>query len=174
VQRFIRTDAASRRCEFHLLDFNQETLAYARQCLDRAAVEAGNRHTVNYIHKSINELLKDAARGARGREGEPPVASADLIYCAGLFDYLSDKVCRQLLQLFYNWVAPDGLVVATNVHPRNDVRYFLEHLLEWNLIYRDEAQMLELAPAAGEKVVYGDATGLNVFVEIRKPEFPNG
>ena len=169
VQRFIRTDPLSERCEFHLLDFNVETLAYAEKCLGQAARDAGRTPSITYIHKSINELLKDAARGARGREGAPPAVSADLIYCAGLFDYLSDKVCRQLLQLFYAWAAPGGLVVATNVHPRNDVRYFLEHLLEWNLIYRDEAKMFELAPEGGDKTVNDDATGLNVFVEIRKP-----
>jgi extracellular factor (EF) 3-hydroxypalmitic acid methyl ester biosynthesis protein len=152
------------------MDFNVETLAYAKRCLEQAARESGRKPAIVYVHKSINELLKDAARGARGREGGPPVVSADLTYCAGLFDYLSDKVCKQLLQLFHGWAAPGGLVVATNVHPRNDVRYFLEHLLEWNLIYRDEAQMLELSPGVGETSVNADSTGLNVFVEIRKAQ----
>ena len=79
--------------------------------------------------------MKEATRGALGKETAPFVA-ADLIYCAGLFDYLSDKICSRLLQLFYNWANAGGLVVATNVTPSNSVRYFLEHLLEWNLIYR--------------------------------------
>jgi extracellular factor (EF) 3-hydroxypalmitic acid methyl ester biosynthesis protein len=71
--------------------------------------------------------------------------------------------------LFQTWVAPGGLVAATNVHPRNGVRYFLEHILEWNLVYRDEKQMDELAEEDSRKVVNTDPTGVNVFLEIRKP-----
>jgi extracellular factor (EF) 3-hydroxypalmitic acid methyl ester biosynthesis protein len=168
VQRWVRSHPHAELCEFHLMDFNLDTLEYAKQRIDEAAQTAGRKPRIEFVHKSINELLKEAARGARGRESAVPVTTADLVYCAGLFDYLSDKVCRQLLQLFYAWTNPGGFVVATNVHPSNDVRYFLEHLLEWNLIYRDERQMLELAPTEGTKAVNADATGMNVFLEIRK------
>jgi extracellular factor (EF) 3-hydroxypalmitic acid methyl ester biosynthesis protein len=150
------------------MDFNADTLGYARKRLTHACEQSGRAVQINYIHKSINDLLKDAARGARGRESGTPVVRADFVYCAGLFDYLSDKVCRQLLQLFYTWANPGGFVVATNVHPRNDVRYFLEHLLEWNLVYRDERQMLEMAPAGGAVEANTDPTGMNVFLEVRK------
>jgi extracellular factor (EF) 3-hydroxypalmitic acid methyl ester biosynthesis protein len=168
IQRFIRTEPLADRCEFHLMDFNAETLAYTQGQIEAASNESGRRPVVHYIHKSINELLKDAARGAAGRE-VTPFMSADLVYCAGLFDYLSDKVCKRLIQLFQTWVAPGGLVAATNVHPRNGVRYFLEHILEWNLVYRDEKQMDELAEEDSRKVVNTDPTGVNVFLEIRKP-----
>jgi extracellular factor (EF) 3-hydroxypalmitic acid methyl ester biosynthesis protein len=168
VQRFVRSNALADRCHFQLMDFNAETLEYARGAIARAAAESCRTPTVTFIHKSINELLKDAARGALGRNGVTPL-TADLVYCAGLFDYLSDKVSTRVLQLLYRWVTPGGLVVATNVHPRNDVRYFLDHLLDWNLIYRGQSQMEALAPEGVECAVETDPTGLNVFLEIRKP-----
>jgi extracellular factor (EF) 3-hydroxypalmitic acid methyl ester biosynthesis protein len=173
IQRFVRTNPLADHCHFQLMDFNAETLEYARGAIAQSAAESCRTPTVTFIQKSINELLKDAARGATGRNGVPAL-SADLVYCAGLFDYLSDKVSARLLQLLHRWVSPGGLVVATNVHPRNDVRYFLDHLLDWNLIYRDEQHMESLAPEGADCVVETDPTGLNVFLEICKPATSNG
>ncbi len=45
----------------------------------------------------------------------------------------------------------------------------MEHLLEWYLIYRDEAELLSLAPKGSEGEVFADETGVNVFLTIRKP-----
>jgi extracellular factor (EF) 3-hydroxypalmitic acid methyl ester biosynthesis protein len=173
VQRLIRDDPLSDRCELHLMDFNPETLDHARHRLTEAARESGRSPAIHYHHKSVNELLREATRHAHGRERVAPFVEADLIYCAGLFDYLTDKVCSRLLQMFYAWAVPGGLVVATNVHPNNRSRYFMEHLLDWYLIYRDEGHMCGLAPEAGEKTVYTEATGVNVFLEIRKPSAGN-
>jgi extracellular factor (EF) 3-hydroxypalmitic acid methyl ester biosynthesis protein len=89
------------------------------------------------------------------------------VYCAGLFDYLSDRTCKRLMQHFYNLATPGGLVVSTNVHKNNPVRYFMEHIMEWHLIYRDEAKMQALAPDGKVRL---DVTGINVFLEVRKPE----
>ena len=58
--------------------------------------------------------------------------------------------------------------MTTNVHPRNPERFTMEHLLEWYLIYRDEAQMAALAPKGTDPEVYTDETGVNVFMLIRK------
>ncbi len=58
----------------------------------------------------------------------------DMIYCAGLFDYFPDNVCRSLVSLYHRWVRPGGLLVTTNVHPKNPDRFVDGHLLEWYLI----------------------------------------
>lgn len=165
VRRFIATDPLSERCEFRLMDFNQETLGYAKQRVEESIQQAGRRPGVEFVHRSINDLLKEAA----GRSA-PVELRYDLVYCAGLFDYLSDKICKRLLQLFYSWVEPGGLVVATNVHPKHSARYFLEHLLEWHLVLRDEKDMFALAPEMGTSAVCTEETGVNVFLEIRSRE----
>jgi extracellular factor (EF) 3-hydroxypalmitic acid methyl ester biosynthesis protein len=42
----------------------------------------------------------------------------------------------------------------------------MEHILEWYLIYRDEAKMHAiLPPTASGTTVYTDPTGVNVFAE---------
>lgn len=164
IERFVARDPASERCEFHLLDFNQETLEYTQRRIESGAHERGRHLNARFFHKSVNDLLRESVK--RGRTSEP--AAFDLVYCAGLFDYLSDRVCRNLIGLFHEWVAPGGLVLVTNVHPANPMRGVMEHILEWNLVYRDETAMTNLATDFADKSVMTDATGINVFLDIRK------
>jgi len=164
VLQFITSSVHSQNCELTLLDFNAETLEYTRVKIQEAVRASGRQLSVVFVHKSIHELLLEA----KGRRDIPIVPTHDFVYCAGLFDYLSDRICARLLDLFYRWTEPGGLVVATNVHPRNPVRYLLEHLLEWNLIYRDQAQLLAIKPAASDSIVSDEATKMNLFLESRK------
>jgi extracellular factor (EF) 3-hydroxypalmitic acid methyl ester biosynthesis protein len=166
VQRFLHTHPEAGRCSMHLLDFNRETLHYTQQRIAEQQPSGGVKMRIELLHESVHSLLKQAAKGDRSEHTD----RYDLVYCAGLFDYLSDKVCSRLLRLFYSWVKPGGLVLATNVHPKNTERHWMEHLLEWHLLYRDEEQMLELSPPPGQSRVYTEATGVNVFLEIRRPE----
>ena len=151
------------RCRFRLLDFNQETLDYARDRLE----ERDHRAQIDFIHKSIHELLKEAS----GRR-EVPDERYDVVYCAGLFDYLSDKICSRLLKLFVSMTRPGGMVIATNVHSNNPIRCNMEYLLEWHLIYRDEAGMRRIAPPRLENRVFCESTGINVMLEIDVPDNP--
>ena len=91
-----------------------------------------------------------------------------MVYAGGLLDYFPNRVCSRLLRLFYEWTSPGGLVLVTNIHPGNPVRHCMEHLLEWHLNYRSEADMLALAAGLHATRVYTDATGVNVFLEIRR------
>ncbi len=168
VERFIKTSDCSPHCDFDLLDFNAETIAYAKNRLEAAMRESGHSPGLHFIHKSIHDLLKEATREAAGRGSANIPPEYDLVYCAGLFDYLSDKVCSRLLQLFYRWTVPGGLVVATNVHPSNSLRRFMDYVVDWHLVYRTEADMTALAPGIGAQQVCSDTTGVNVFLDIRK------
>jgi extracellular factor (EF) 3-hydroxypalmitic acid methyl ester biosynthesis protein len=101
------------------------------------------------------------------------VGSYDFVYCAGLFDYLSDRICRRLLEVFYDLLAPGGLLVATNVDSSNPSRVWMEYVVDWHLVYRDQEQFLKLAPdraPPGSAQVKADDTGVNIFLEVRKPD----
>lgn len=162
IQRLFREDPeAARALEFELLDFNAETLDYAREQLAEAAAAGGLEPALRFRHESVHGLLKTAARR------EPPQAPYDLVYCAGLFDYLSDRVCQRLLRLFRAWAGPGGGLLVTNVHPSNPNRGAMEHLLEWHLIYRNERDMERLVQGMGEPRIYCDDSGINVFLECR-------
>ena len=90
-----------------------------------------------------------------------------------LFDYLSDRICRRLLEIFYDLLAPGGLLVATNVDISNPSRNWMEHVVDWHLVYRNQEGFIKLAPdkaSPSDCKVSADATGVNIFLEIRKPE----
>ena len=81
------------------------------------------------------------------------------------------------MSIFYNLLAPGGLLVATNVSDAmNDskpFRHSMEYILDWNLIYRNARQVAALAPEAAPAdnvAVISENTGVNVFLEIRKPD----
>jgi extracellular factor (EF) 3-hydroxypalmitic acid methyl ester biosynthesis protein len=149
-----------------LADFNEETLINTGNLLR----QLGKDRTVSLemVKRPVNQLIKQSERGVPPAERE----QYDLVYCAGLFDYLSDKVCERLMSVFFEMLAPGGLLVATNVdvHPsRNEMEYFLE----WYLIHRDSNRMRALVPANArpdQSRLLRDATGVNIFLEVRKDE----
>src|SRR6202012_4290534 len=122
-----------------------------------AAPDAGHKASVEMVHQSVHELLK------RKISADPSLREFDAVYCAGLFDYLSDKVCARLLSYFASRTRPAGQLLVTNVHSANPETNGMEHLLEWCLIYRNESGMQSLLPeqSAGHKL-YVDETGVNV------------
>ncbi len=168
VQRCLAECDLSDYIQFTLLDFNEETLAHARTVLTREKQKHSRNTSIRFVKKSVNQILKEGARTVEGS----PQSRYDLVYCAGLFDYLSTQICQRLMNILYGWVAPGGLLVATNVHVCNPRRLTMEYVMEWNLIYRDSAQMAALQPeraTADDLFISSDDTGVNVYVEVRKP-----
>lgn len=162
LQRLIASGADLSRLSFTLLDFSRETLDYTRERIDAVMAETGRRVEVNYVQESVHDLLKRPAQSQELEGGR----GFDFIYCAGLFDYLSDKVCTRLIRYFMSRSAPGARMLLTNVHSSNPERHGMEHLLEWHLIYRDEAQMTSVMSEVGAAIdLYTDQTGVNVFAE---------
>jgi extracellular factor (EF) 3-hydroxypalmitic acid methyl ester biosynthesis protein len=167
--QFVGRSRLSDRSDFELVDFNQETLDYTESKLLAAIREYGRRTNVKFTRLSVHELLKQAS----GRKvGAKP--RFHFVYAAGLFDYLSDRVCGRLLRLFYSWTHPGGLVLVTNVHRRHPAKGLMEYLQEWNLMLRDEDDMYFLAPELGQQRVSSEASGVNIFLEIRKCDDRDG
>jgi len=161
IQRFVREYPNPELLSFQLVDFSEETLEYTRASIERAAIGAGRKVAVEMVHQSVHDLLKRKLSA-----GDPSLREFDAVYCAGLFDYLSDKVCARLLSYFAARTRPEGQLLVTNVHSDNPEKYGMEHLLEWYLIYRDEARMEALLPEhSSAHKLYVDATGVNVFAE---------
>jgi extracellular factor (EF) 3-hydroxypalmitic acid methyl ester biosynthesis protein len=170
IQKFLREEHVSDNAHFTLLDFNEETIANTGALLQDICRKARRRTCIQMVQKSVQQVLKEASRPLAN---SPSDNKYDFLYCAGLFDYLPDRVCKQLMNVFYQWLAPGGLLLVTNVDATRAFRNKLEFILDWNLLYRNGRQMLTLKPDAAPddaaKVV-ADETAVNVFLEIRKPE----
>jgi extracellular factor (EF) 3-hydroxypalmitic acid methyl ester biosynthesis protein len=161
VQRFLQSYPDPELLCFDLIDFSEETLDWTRDRLTSIIGGLGKTISIKYVRESVHQLIKRRLPGDSSGYRE-----FDAIYCAGLFDYLSDKVCAKLLIHFAERLHHGGHLLFTNVHSRSPERSAMEHLLEWYLIYRDELKMESLLPSdAIEHKIWSDATGVNVFAE---------
>jgi extracellular factor (EF) 3-hydroxypalmitic acid methyl ester biosynthesis protein len=172
VRRFLTEEPVSGKAALTLLDFNEETIKQLQFKLDLIKRQHRPGVELNLVRRSVQQILKDSSRISIKGSTE----SYDYVYCAGLFDNLADPVCQRLMDLFYSMLAPGGLLVATNVsdamNRTRPFRYSMEYILDWHLIYRNGADFRTLAPtqAPADSVnVVSDVTGVNVFIEVRKP-----
>ncbi|MBN2505924.1 MAG: class I SAM-dependent methyltransferase [Verrucomicrobia bacterium] len=166
VQQFLAQHAVSSGLDLTLLDMNDETLDHASQTLETLNRRHSRMATFRFIKRNIQQFLKQAGKVVDGTE------LFDFIYCAGLFDYLNDRVCQTLLAAGYHMLHPGGLLLVTNVDPTNPLRHLMEDLFEWHLMHRNARQMARLAAgvrAEAASRVYAETTSCNVFLEIRKP-----
>ncbi|MDB6034397.1 MAG: methyltransferase domain protein [Verrucomicrobiales bacterium] len=168
VQKFIREKHFADCAEFFLMDFNEETLAHTQGVIEEAKRHNGRNTRVEFIKKSVNQILKEAGR----RIEKPAEEQYDLVYCAGLFDYLSDQLCYRISEILYDWAAPGGMFISTNVDSSNPRRLTMDYIMEWHLIYRNGVELAGLKPIAvkDDYKVLSDITGVNVYFEARKPK----
>jgi extracellular factor (EF) 3-hydroxypalmitic acid methyl ester biosynthesis protein len=170
VQEFLRRGICADRVEFTLIDFNQETIDRTRQCIQQ--IKPPQRQAgaaVDFVRKSVMTILKEA----HGSSNRSAAEQYDFVYCAGLYDYLTDPVCRRLSTLMYDWVRPGGHFLCTNVHVSNPWPLVMDYLMDWHLIYRNASQMLAVRPEQldpSATVLTTDSTGVNIFLEAQKPE----
>jgi len=168
VQRFLAEHEVSNNADLTLLDFNNETLAYTTGILQDLKTRHHRSTRINMVKKSVAQVLKGRGRSTTAA----PESKYDFIYCAGLFDYLGDLHCKQLMNIFHNMLAPGGLLVATNVDSSNPRCLTMEYMMEWVVIYRNGARMAALRPdavSAEDIKVTSDVTGVNIYLETRKP-----
>jgi extracellular factor (EF) 3-hydroxypalmitic acid methyl ester biosynthesis protein len=160
---FISHHPLAENAVFRFLDFNEETLNYTRDKVAEVKRKHGRKTEVAFVRNSLQNLL-------RAKDASPEY---DLIYCSGLYDYLNDSVCGAANTNLYDRLMPGGRLVVGNFAPNLPVRNFIEHFLEWFLIYRTANEMYALRPAQADKedcVVRAESTGTNIFLEAHKPE----
>jgi extracellular factor (EF) 3-hydroxypalmitic acid methyl ester biosynthesis protein len=69
-------------------------------------------------------------------------------------------------------LAPNGLLLVTNVDEANPSRNWMEYSVDWHLIYRNYNKMKKLIPqGAPEELcrIRSEQSSVNVFLEVRKP-----
>ncbi len=166
IQRFAKSDASSEHVDFDLVDFNEETLQYVTSVVIPNAQQSRPGIGIQTQQKSVHEILKLSQEGTQLDESS---ARYDVVYCAGLFDYFRNATCGYLIELFYQWIRPGGVVVVSNVTPHHSSIGMMGLVLDWNLELRSEQTMRQLCPGLGQQTSYVDDTSVNAFLEIRKP-----
>jgi extracellular factor (EF) 3-hydroxypalmitic acid methyl ester biosynthesis protein len=151
--------------EIVLFEQDKNALAHAwRRIQPIAETRFPGLVRLTFLHDSIKRLLRDGDLFA-------PFGSFDLIYSAGLLDYLQARTAATLTRHLVGAARPGGRVLVANMvdHP---ARWYLEVLLDWPLVYRTQAELLEIGAAAAPGAalrILDEASGANPFLELIRP-----
>ena len=146
--------------EYVAFDQDTESLAH----IDRQFI--GSR--VKTVHGSIIDLLMGRYKHLGG---------FDLVYAAGLYDYLSRKLATRLTTWMFKATRPGGMTLLTNFLPDTVGTGYMEAFMEWNLIYRSPEELVDTvqripSDEIADKSVYVEDNGRVAFVELCKVKQP--
>ncbi len=144
-----------------LIDIDLQALSYVSDKKDafRGAPLPMELHRENLIYLALG----------RRKLSLPP---QDLIYSIGLIDYFNDQLVVKLSDYAHQLLRPGGRVIFGNFHPKNPLKAYMDYILDWKLIHRDEADMDRLfQTSAFEKPaedIRFEEEGINLFAICRK------
>jgi extracellular factor (EF) 3-hydroxypalmitic acid methyl ester biosynthesis protein len=111
------------------IDQDRESL----DCIDRDY----RRYPVSTMPATIGDVLRRSVR----------FDGVDLVYAAGLYDYLEDDLARALTSALFRTLGPDGRLLIANFTPATHDAAFMETFMDWKLIYRTPEEVRSLAAA---------------------------
>src|SRR6266849_7391167 len=140
---------------FVAADQDRESLAVVEREVGDFGVEA--------VATSVRTLLKD----------QVSLGSFDFIYASGLYDYLSQAVAQRLTERLFAMLTPGGRLLLANFLPSSSSTAFMEAYMDWWLIYRTKAEMLNLVNTLPEEEMghchlFTEENENIVFVEVER------
>jgi extracellular factor (EF) 3-hydroxypalmitic acid methyl ester biosynthesis protein len=152
LSRAVETGAVGR---FVALDADADSLGEVARNYSRFGVET--------LHASVRHILaRKVALGA-----------FDFVYAAGLYDYLTEAVAQALTARMFDLTKPGGQLLIPNFAPSVQDRAYMETYMDWDLIYRDEYDMVGLVDridpeAIASLEVYRDPSQAVVYLLVKK------
>lgn len=129
---------------------------HAIECARKMCAPFAQR--VEFYHRNVLRFL--------------PAKGYDLVWSAGLFDYLADRSFVYLLKALMAVTRRGGEVVVGNFSDFNPSRDYMELLGDWVLQHRTRDHLRELALEAGATAdsieVQWEPEGVNLFLHIRR------
>jgi extracellular factor (EF) 3-hydroxypalmitic acid methyl ester biosynthesis protein len=96
----------------------------------------------------------------------------DLVYSAGLYDYLDQPTARRLTEALFALLGPGGHLVIANFLPTAKAAAGLECIMDWWLIYRSEAEIRDFCAALPREYVasieYFEDIGEVGYLSVRR------
>ncbi len=135
---------------FDCVDYDKESIAYASELC------SAHLDRIRFFHKNVFRFTPDR--------------KYDIIWSAGLFDYLDDRKFVYLLVKLRAHLATGGRLIIGNFSNRNPTRKYMELFGKWFLYHRSEQELAALAKAAGvaeeQVTVYCEPLGVNLFLHL--------
>jgi extracellular factor (EF) 3-hydroxypalmitic acid methyl ester biosynthesis protein len=177
LRRFItETQALQRPVELILVDQDRTAHETAHGHLTRLLLE---RHhgmlpiSVRCVHFSVRQILKPRTADDE-RIVTETLGNIDLVYSAGLYDYLPEPVAAALTRVLYGRLRGNGRMLLGNLIVTPDTTWMMDYVWGWPLLYRTEEQMSGLAgglaPVPARQRITRDSTGRCLFLDVTKPD----
>ncbi|HDQ44328.1 MAG TPA: class I SAM-dependent methyltransferase [bacterium] len=142
------------RYHFHCIDHEPQAIEYAKTLLGDSG--AGNQVTLECAN-----VFKFRGDG-----------KYDLIWSAGLFDYLENRVATLLIRKFWKYLGDGGKIIFGNFSPLNPTRKGMELVGQWHLIHRSAHELIGICEEANVPYasleVESEELGINLFCIITK------
>jgi len=139
---------------FHCVDHEPEAIEYAKKLIAHTDVQ--------------NNIRLDCTNVFRLKTSN----KFDLIWSAGLFDYLEDRIAVLLLKKIWRYLKDEGQIIFGNFSSKNPTRKGMELVGKWYLIHRTINDLIKLVRAAklpfSELEVESEPLGVNLFCIIKK------
>jgi len=166
--RIMNLACGSNRELFDFLGAFDSTEEIEAVCIDvdQEALEYTNRQVNVFSHRASVRLMQDdVVKWSLGRVRHN-LGLHDIIYSAGLTDYLDRRLFQALASRCFEHLKPGGIFVIGNFGANNPNRVFMDQILHWNLIHREEKELKDLFAETpfGENVeVLSEEQKINLF-----------
>jgi len=139
--------------------------------IDSEALQYTNKYVNTFPHSaSIRLMQENVIKWALGRSRQE-IGLQDIIYSAGLCDYLEDGLFKRLIKKCYHQLKPGGTLILGNLDFHSDSA-FMDRILRWKLIYRNREQLQNLfrdTPFGGATIV-SEEQQINLFAVAVKEQ----
>jgi len=141
VQRlFQRSLPHNTPVEVALIDQDREALTYCSRRMLQVESNSplAQELSIGFFHTSVKTMVTNPT------EVDSLLGKFDVLYTVGLFDYLAAPAARAMIKSMSRFLAPQGVLVIGNFCSHTG-EAFMEHVLDWRLLYREDKELRELA-----------------------------
>jgi CRP-like cAMP-binding protein len=141
------------------IDIDADALQYANQRVNTGSHQA----SVRFMHENV-------IKWSLGRTRHD-LSAQDIIYSSGLCDYLDRRMMEKLIERCHEQLGPGGALVVGNFTTANPDRHFMDNIMYWRLIHRDEQDMralFESSPFGNNVELIAEEHGVNLFAIAKK------
>ena len=146
-----------------LIDQEPDALDYALN--SSASLPGAERLQTTALNVSFKDMLGASPVGAQ-------IFKQDIVYSAGLVDYLNPLLAMRFIRRMYDFLKPGGRLIIGNVNDcRTGTLWPMEYVLDWTLYFRNENDMRALAGEVdGAKIqILSDPLNAIYFLVLDKP-----
>ena len=149
--------------KFTFLDFDEKATLYSKQLLENTSID-----TSDYVFKKFNALKLSNTEYTQKQFG-----NQDIIYSAGLFDYLKTEVLTKIITSLYTNLNEGGVIIAPFKDAENYNTFDYHWNCDWTYFYQrsiDEVKSIlsSSIPSTASLEIKGTGVSAINFFIIRK------